>query len=104
MIKKYNQFIQGSVREDFNFEPLDTTQRPTRPGITEKPGTTEKPAPTRPTPFPIQKPATETGTKAGFEEEEEVGIIKDKYEMALQALADEAGVDYNTGEGSIDWG
>ena len=99
MIKKYNQFIQGSVREDFNLGAIDsdmTTSSTTQQPIT-KPDITEKPAPTRPTPFPTEKPGTEPGTKAGFEEEEEE-ISTDKYEMSLQALADAAGVDYNTGD------
>ena len=100
MIKKYNQFVKGKVNEDFEVEaPVRTLpsfgETTTKPVV--KPDTTERPAPTRPTPFPNTRPATEPGTKAEFEgEEEEVGV--DKYEMALKNLADTAGVEFNTGD------
>lgn len=101
MIKKYNQFVKGKVNEDYELEmeapvrTLPSLGNTTKPVV--KPDTTERPAPTRPTPFPTKRPSTEPGTKAEFEgEEEEVDV--DKYEMALQQLADLAGVEFNTGD------
>jgi hypothetical protein len=101
MIKKYNQFVKGKVNEDYEFETeapvrtLPSLGTTTKPVV--KPDTTETPAPTRPTPFPTTKPGTEPGTKAEFQgEEEEVAV--DKYEMALQTLADLAGVEFNSGD------
>lgn len=101
MIKKYNQFVKGKVNEDYESE-VEAPVR-TLPSLGEvskpvvKPDTTERPAPTRPTPFPTTKPGTEPGTKAEFEgEEEEVAV--DKYEMALQTLADLSGVEFNSGD------
>lgn len=54
-IKKYQRFV-----EEF------TTEAPVRPDV--KPDTIEKPAPTKPSPFRRNRPATEPGTKASAEE------------------------------------
>ncbi len=101
MIKRYNQFVkENKTNEEFDYE-VDAPVLPSLGGTKQspitKPDTTERPAPTRPTPFPTTRPATEPGTKAEFEgEEEEVAV--DKYEMALKNLADEAGVEFNPGD------
>ena len=105
MIKRYNQFVNGKTNEEFRFDNEESV--PTLPSLggtkqapVTKPGTTERPAPTRPTPFPTTRPNTEPGTKAEFEgEEEEVAV--DKYEMALQQLADLAGVEFNPGDKTV---
>lgn len=101
MIKKYNQFVkENKTNEEFDYEmeaPVMPYQSGTKQAPITKPDTTERPAPTRPTPFPTTKPGTEPGTKAEFEGEvEEVAV--DKYEMALQTLADLAGVEFNSGD------
>jgi len=108
MIKRYNQFVKGKVNEDYEFEteaPVRTLPSlgETKPVVkpTETPAPTRPtPFPTRPTPFPTTKPGTEPGTKADFQgEEEEVAV--DKYEMALQTLADLAGVEFNSGDKAV---
>jgi hypothetical protein len=105
MIKRYNQFVKGKVNEDYEFEteaPVRTIPslgKPTPSSPEVAPGTIEKPLtiPSKPSPFRRDKPSTEPGTKAEFEgEEEEVGV--DKYEMALQTLADLAGAEFNSGD------
>lgn len=54
-IKKYQRFVEEL-----------TATAPVKPDV--KPDTTETPAPTQPTPFRRNKPATEPGTKASAED------------------------------------
>jgi hypothetical protein len=113
MIKKYNQFVkENKTNEEFDYDveaPVLPSLAGTKQEPITKPDTTEKPAPTRPTPFaPTRptpfaptRPATEPGTKAEYEGGEEEEVAVDKYEVALQSLADLAGVEFNPGEKSV---
>lgn len=106
MIKKYNQFVkENKTNEEFDYgveAPVRTLPSlgGTKQAPVTKPDTTERPAPTRPTPFPTTRPATEPGTKAEFEGEEEE-VASDKYEMALQSLADATGSEFTPGQKSV---
>lgn len=104
MIKKYNQFVkENKTNEEFDYDveaPVLPTLGGTKQAPITRPDTTEKPAPTRPTPFAPTRPATEPGTKAEYEGEEEE-VATDKYEVALQSLADLAGVEFNSGDKSV---
>ena len=100
MIKKYNQFVnENKTNEEFDFEteaPVRTMPSLGKPVTPEvAPDTTVKPgeAPSKPSPFRRDKPSTEPGPKAELEEEEEEEVKStpsDKYEAALQSLADAA--------------
>lgn len=105
MIKKYNQFVkENKTNEEFDYDveaPVLPSLGGTKQAPITKPDTTEKPAPTRPTPFAPTRPATEPGTKAEYEGGEEEEVAVDKYEAALQSLADLAGVEFNSGDKSV---
>lgn len=101
MIKKYNQFVkENKTNEEFVEAPIRTL--PSLGGTEQTPITKPdtRPAPTRPTPFPTERPQTEPGTKAEFEGEEEE-VASDKYEMALQQLADATGSEFTPGQKSV---
>jgi hypothetical protein len=79
MIKRYNQFVKGKVNEDYEIE-------------------SEIESPVRELPLDEEPPInTPIDMESEFEGEEEE-IAKDKYEIALQDLADAAGVEFNTGD------
>ena len=81
MIKRYNQFVENKINEDYEIE-------------------SELEAPVRELPLD-EEPAINTPTDIDMESEfegEEEEIAKDKYEIALQDLADAAGVEFNTGD------
>lgn len=79
MIKRYNQFVENKINEDYEIE-------------------SEIEAPVRELPLDEEPPInTPIDMESEFEGEEEE-IAKDKYEIALQDLADAAGVEFNTGD------
>lgn len=84
MIKRYNQFVKGKLNEDYGMEAeleSPVMSSPTS-GIT-----------------PPQTP-TNLGSDEDFSGEEEE-VATDKYEMALQSLADAAGVEFEPGQKSV---
>jgi len=83
MIKRYNQFVKGKLNEDLGMEP--ELEAPVRdlPSLGGRP--------------PINRPSE---MEAEFEGEEEE-VANDKYEIALQTLADAAGVDFTPGQKSV---
>lgn len=82
MIKRYNQFVKGKLNEDYGMDA--ELEAPVRdlPSLGGRP--------------PINPSEIETE----FEGEEEE-VATDKYEMALQSLADAAGVDFEPGQKSV---
>lgn len=84
MIKRYNQFVKGKVNEDYGMDAeleAPVTDLPSLGG---------------------RSPITPTNieTESDFEGEEEE-VATDKYELALQSLADAAGVEFKTGQKSV---
>lgn len=84
MIKRYNQFVKGKVNEDLEINHEIDLKKPTLPSFGSKP--------------PITPPSTDIEGDFSGEEEE---VATDKYEMALQSLADAAGVDFTSGQKSV---
>ena len=84
MIKRYNQFVKGKLNEDYGMEA--ELEAPVRdlPSLGGRPPITP----------------TEIEMESEFEGEEEE-VATDKYEMALQALADASGVEFKSGEKSV---
>ncbi len=110
MIKKYNQFVkENKTNEEFVIEPkapatssfrniMDTETKPATP-IT-RPDTPTRPRPTRPGITPSQIPSEQDAPLASNQmEDEEIGL--DKYNSALQTLADASGVEFNPEEKSV---
>lgn len=80
MIKKYNQFVKGKINENYEMEAdIDAPIKD----------------------LPIETPSKlPVDIDSEFEgEEEEVAV--DKYESALQSLADAAGVEFESGQKSV---
>lgn len=84
MIKRYNQFVKGKVNEDYGMDA--ELEAP----VTDLPSLGGRP--------PITP--TNIETESDFEGEEEE-VETDKYELALQSLADAAGVEFKTGQKSV---
>jgi hypothetical protein len=84
MIKRYNQFVKGKLNEDYGMEA--ELEAPVRdlPSLGGRPPITP----------------TNIETESEFEGEEEE-VATDKYELALQSLADAAGVEFKTGQKSV---
>jgi hypothetical protein len=84
MIKRYNQFVKGKLNEDYGMEA--ELEAPVRdlPSLGGRPPITP----------------TNIETESEFEGEEEE-VATDKYELALQSLADAAGVEFKSGEKSV---
>jgi hypothetical protein len=84
MIKRYNQFVKGKLNEDYEMEA--ELEAPVRdlPSLGGRPPITP----------------TNIETESEFEGEEEE-VATDKYELALQSLADAAGVEFKSGEKSV---
>lgn len=83
MIKRYNQFVKGKLNEDLEMEADLEAPVKNLPSLGGRP--------------PINPPS---GIESEFEGEEEE-VATDKYEMALQSLADAAGVDFTSGQKSV---
>lgn len=83
MIKRYNQFVNGKLNEDLGIDADLETPVKNLPSLGGRP--------------PINPPSD---VESEFEGEEEE-VATDKYEMALQALADAAGVDFTSGQKSV---
>jgi hypothetical protein len=83
MIKRYNQFVKGKVNEDYGMDAELEAPVIDLPSLGGRP--------------PINPP---TEMESEFEGEEEE-VATDKYEIALQNLADAAGVDFTPGQKSV---
>ena len=85
MIKRYNQFVEGKVNEDYDMDAELEAPVTNLPSLGGRP------------------PITPTDIETEFEgeEEEEEEVATDKYELALQSLADAAGVEFKTGQKSV---
>jgi hypothetical protein len=96
MIKRYNQFLNGRVNEEFTMSDEEVEVNP--------PSTIPDTRPERPGILPLTTPEIQDDPMGEFEGEvEEVGV--NKYVDALQKLADATGEDfeqvYNKAENSI---
>ena len=83
MIKRYNQFVKGKVNENYEMEAETEAPVKSLPSLGGR--------------LPINQPSENESEFEGEEEE----VATDKYEMALQSLADAAGVEFNPGDKSV---
>jgi hypothetical protein len=83
MIKRYNQFVREKVNEEFE------TEFDLEAPVIEEPETINSEEESN-----INEPETDSNIENKFTEEEEEETPVDKYETALKALADAAGVEY----------
>jgi hypothetical protein len=85
MIKRYNQFVKETKTNE-EYEYYTEVDTPVLPNLEDEEKT------------PIEK--TDTIEIPEFKGEEEE-VATDKYEVALQSLADLAGVEFNSGDKSV---
>lgn len=83
MIKRYNQFVKGKVNEDYEMEAELEAPVKNLPSLGGRP--------------PVNPPVEMESEFEGEEEE----VATDKYELALQKLADAAGVEFTPGQKSV---
>ena len=100
MIKKYNQFVESKVNEEF--EMAEPMVKPSQPEVA--PGTTERPSERPGSPSPIRRERTSpipAPAKAELEEEEEEGGQYIGKKM-MSDLSNQLGVDIDE-DGSINY-
>jgi hypothetical protein len=100
MIKKYNQFVESKVNEEF--EMAEPMVKPSQPEVA--PGTTERPSERPGSPSPIRRERTSpipAPAKAELEEEEEEGGQYIGKKM-ISDLSNQLGVDIEE-DGSINY-
>jgi len=100
MIKKYNQFVESKVNEEF--EMAEPMVKPSQPEVA--PGTTERPSERPGSPSPIRRERTSpipAPAKAELEEEEEEGGQYIGKKM-MSDLSNQLGVDVDD-DGSINY-
>lgn len=100
MIKKYNQFVDDKVNEEFNFgaAPAPAPSPNTSPSPTTRPSTPSKPEPrpNAPSPIPGKRVSPIPAPAKAFIEadmEEEAEEVGDVYRNKLKELADALGVE-----------